>query len=123
MNNSLDRIQLRGLCAQGILGVNQWERENTQEIVAQVTLFVDTRQAACTDNLIDTVDYDVLGQAVTQHLTNSKCLLVERLCQELANLCFAHHDAIEAVNIEVAKPAALDYAESVSVSIYRTRNS
>jgi 7,8-dihydroneopterin aldolase/epimerase/oxygenase len=52
-----DRISLLGLRVFGRHGVLDHERRDGQEFVVDAVLWVDTRQAAATDDLSLTVDY------------------------------------------------------------------
>ncbi len=39
-----DTIVIRDLLVRGILGINDWEREQPQDILLNVTLFADLRR-------------------------------------------------------------------------------
>lgn len=52
-----DRVFLRDLRLQGILGVFESERTHPQEILVNIIMHVDTRPAALSDKLEDAVDY------------------------------------------------------------------
>ena len=61
---ALDRIALSGLRAVGYHGVFDFERREGQEFVVDVVLDVDTRVAALSDDLSDTVNYADVADAV-----------------------------------------------------------
>jgi dihydroneopterin aldolase/D-erythro-7,8-dihydroneopterin triphosphate epimerase len=46
---------------------------------------------------------------------------VERLAQELVDVCFATDPKVEAVELTVEKPGALRHARSVGITIRRVR--
>jgi dihydroneopterin aldolase len=46
---------------------------------------------------------------------------VERLAAEIAALCLEFDERIEEVEIELHKPRALRFADSVGIAIHRTR--
>jgi FolB domain-containing protein len=53
----MDRIIIKDLLVRGILGINPEERDKLQDIVINVVLYVDVRQAAATDAIEDAVNY------------------------------------------------------------------
>ncbi len=115
-----DQIHIRDLLIRGILGINEDERTQAQDIVVNLVLTMDTRPAAQSDNIDDAVNYRTLTKQVIDHVEASSCLLVERLADELARLCLAD-SRVEAVEVTIDKPGALRFARSVGVTIFRTR--
>lgn len=121
MERNLDKIFIRSLMACGILGINPSERENPQDICVDITVWADTRPAAASDLIEDAVNYSTISKAVVQHIESGRPRLVERLVAEIAELCCEIDHRIAAIEVHVAKPTASRYADSVGVSIYRTR--
>ena len=81
-----DQIHIRDLLVRGILGINDEERTNRQDILLNVVLTVDTRPAAGSDDIEDAVNYRTLTKQIIDHIEASSCLLVERLADEVARL-------------------------------------
>ena len=121
MDRSLDKIFVRDLLVRGILGVNADERTNKQDILVNFTLWVDTRAAGSSDDIVDSVNYKTVTKAIVKHVEEGQPFLVERLVAELAQLCFDINDRVQAVEMSVEKPSALRFARSVGISIYRER--
>jgi FolB domain-containing protein len=117
----MDRILIEGLLARGILGINPEERENLQDIVIDVTLGVDTRRAAASDDIADAINYRTVTKAIIEHVETGQPKLVERLAAEIVALCLDLDERIEEVEVEVHKPGALRFAESVGIVITRNR--
>ncbi len=105
----------------GILGINPEERTTPQEILVNATLAVHTRQAAMSDDIADSVNYRTLTKAMIRHIQEGDPLLVERLVQELADICLNMDARVHAVTISVEKPGALRHARSVGIEITRQR--
>jgi FolB domain-containing protein len=118
---SLDRVFIRDLLVRGIIGVNPDERKNRQDILVNVTLWVDTRPAAVSDDIADAVNYSQVAKLLINHIETSQPLLVERLVADLVQLCFELDTRIQAVELSVEKPTAVRFARSVGVTIYRQR--
>ena len=117
-----DKIHIRDLALRCIIGVNQDERTEKQDIVINVILFTDTRKAGQTDILEDSVDYKMVKKAVLSLVENSAFLLIEKLAEEIAKVCLGN-SKVQKVNVTVDKPGVLRYARSVAVEIVRTRES
>lgn len=116
-----DRILIRDLLVRGIVGINPEERTNRQDILVNATLWADTRQAASSDQIEDTVNYRAAAKAMIAHIEQGAPNLVERLAAELARICLEADPRIVAVEVTVEKPGAVRFARSVGVTIYRTR--
>ena len=118
----LDSVALRGLRAFGRHGVLATEREHGQEFLVDVHLGLDTRAAAGSDDLADTVDYGVLADRVVALVEGEPVNLIETLAGRIASLCLAQHP-VEQVRVTVHKPSAPVAVpfEDVSVTITRSR--
>ena len=81
---------------------------------------VDT-PAAATDDIEDAVNYRTITKALIAHVREGKPMLVERLVQELTDICFDLEPRIVRVEMTVEKPGALRYARSVGITITRSR--
>jgi FolB domain-containing protein len=120
-NDSLDRVVIRDLLVRGIVGINPEERKDRQDILVNVTMWADTRQAAASDHIADAVNYRAVAKALIAHVEAAQPYLVERLAADLAAICFAQDARVQAVEVAVEKPGALRFARSVGVVIYRER--
>lgn len=117
----LDQIHIVDLEVHGIIGIKPDERITEQPIRINTTLWADTRPAAKSDDIADAVNYRTIAKAMIAHIRAGKPMLVERLVQELADLCFATDPRIAHVRLRVEKPGALRHAESVGITIHRSR--
>ncbi len=115
-----DRIFLRGLTAQCIIGFIEWERRVKQTVVIDLELPVDCRRAAATDEVAETVDYKKVAKRVLAYIEASECKLVETLAHRLA-LLLLEEFGIEWVRISLNKPGAIRNSRDVGVVIERSR--
>ena len=116
-----DMIQIHDLMTRVIVGINDDERVNRQDVVINITLWVDTREAGRTDEIDDTINYRSLAKRLIELAEQSEFFLVEKLAAELARLSLEFCELIERVRISVEKPGAVRFARSVGVTIERTR--
>ena len=115
-----DKVLIRDLLVRGIIGVNDDERANPQDILINLTLDVDVSAAGRSDDIADAVNYRTIAKQVIAHVESSSPMLVERLAAEIARLCL-QYTGVERVKVRVEKPGALRFARSVGVEITRTR--
>jgi len=115
-----DRIFLRGLTAECIIGFIDWERRVRQTVVIDLELPVDCRRAAITDEVADTVDYKKVAKRILAFIEASEFKLVETLAQRLAMLVLEEF-AIEWVRLSVNKPGAIRNSRDVGVTVERSR--
>lgn len=121
MSETLDQIRLTDLLVRGVLGINPQEREKKQDIIVNITLWADIKTAAMSDDIDHTVNYRSVAKLVIEHIETNKPFLVEKLCEDLAVLCFRYDRRVKKTLISVEKPGALRFAKSVGVSIERSR--
>jgi dihydroneopterin aldolase/D-erythro-7,8-dihydroneopterin triphosphate epimerase len=116
----MDRIHIKDLVVSGIIGINPDERVNRQDILVNITMSVDTRPAALSDDIDDAVNYRTITKRIIAHIDSGEPMLVERLVQEIADICLEDPRVAE-VEVTVEKPGALRHARSVGISIIRSR--
>ncbi|HEO72288.1 MAG TPA: dihydroneopterin aldolase [Candidatus Hydrogenedentes bacterium] len=119
-DKTLDRIHIRDLRARCIVGINDAERRDKQDVVVNITLYADLLRAGHTDRIEDTVDYKAIKKRIVNVVEHSSCFLIEALAQQIADLCL-EHAAVQRAEVTVDKPGALRFARSVAVSITRER--
>jgi dihydroneopterin aldolase len=117
-----DRVSLRGLSATGHHGVLPEERRDGQTFVVDLDLILDTRAAAESDDLRDTVDYGGLATRVVDIVQGPPVNLIETLAAQVAAACLTDPRVISAA-VTVHKPNApvgVTFSD-VAVSIERSR--
>jgi len=113
-----DRIEIVDLRARTIIGVNDWEREERQEVVINLSLSVDLRRAGETDDLKLSVNYRSVAKAVIEHVESARRLTLEALAEDVATLCL-REPGVRRVRVRVEKPGAIRFARTVGVEIER----
>lgn len=115
-----DRIFLRGLTAECIIGFIDWERLVKQTVVVDIELPVDCAQAAASDEVADTVDYKRVAKRVVSYIEASEFKLVETLAHRLAVLLLEEF-GLQWVRLSLNKPGAIRNSRDVGVMIERHR--
>ena len=88
-------------------------------MVVDLQLQVDSRAAAQSTRIEDTLDYADLANKVQTLIIDGKYLLIETLINDIADLCLSAPEA-SGVTVEVRKPKALANA-IVGLRIYRAK--
>ena len=117
----MDEIRIKDLKLRAVIGVEEWEKNVKQDIVINIKLEFDASKAAASDDLEDTIDYKALKLKIIDLVENSAFQLVEKLAGEILKLCMSD-DKVQAARVEVDKPHALRFAESVSLTLYDKRD-
>ena len=116
-----DQIQIKDLRLRTIIGINDEERRKIQEVLINLTLYVDTRRAGASDDIADAVNYRTITKRVIALVEDSRFYLVEKMVAEIADLCL-ENPLVERVQVSVEKPGALRFARSVGITIERGRD-
>ena len=118
-----DRLSVLGIEAVGHHGVFDFERRDGQVFKVDVSLGIDTRSAALSDDLQDTVDYGSLVAAVKQAVEQDPVDLIEKLARRIADICLAD-PRVQWTEVTVHKPDAPIEAtfSDVALTIHRSRD-
>jgi FolB domain-containing protein len=117
----MDQIIIKNLLLRGIIGINEDERINKQDILINVVIYADTRAAADSDNINDAVNYRTITKRIVRHVEGASNFLVEKLVNDIARIILVEY-GVERVIVRLEKPGALRFAESVGIEIDRTRS-
>ena len=117
----LDRVTLTGITAVGRHGVLDFEREQGQPFVVDVTCWIDLAPAAAHDDLNLTVDYGTLAQAIAADIEGDPLNLIEALADRIAVTCLRAR-SVRSVEVTVHKPQAPVPVEFADVAVTLTRS-
>ena len=117
-----DRLAVLGIEAIGHHGVFDFEKRDGQVFKVDLTLGLDIRPAARSDDLQDTVDYGSLVAAVKTAIEHDPVDLIETLAERIADVCLTDKK-VEWAEVTVHKPDAPIEAtfSDVALTIHRSR--
>ena len=115
-----DKIFLRGLEVECIIGFIDWERRVKQRIQIDLELPVDCTRAARSDDVVDTLDYKSVAKRVIAFVEASEFMLVETMAHRMAMMILDEF-GIEWIRIWINKPGAIRGSRDVGVAIERNR--
>ena len=114
----MDKVFIRGLEVEGIIGIFQWEREVRQIISVDIEMDFDNKKAAKSDSIEDALNYKLVGKRITSYIKNSKFQLVETLAENISKIILKEFP-VTTVKVTLSKPGALRGSDSVGISITR----
>ena len=117
----MERIRVKDLRLRTYIGIKEEEILNRQDVLINLTILYPAQQAVA-DNVIEqALNYRTITKAVIAHVEGNRFALLERLTQEILDLVMTH-PAVRYAEVEVDKPHALRFAESVSITLAAHRD-
>ncbi len=98
-----DTIFLENVVIPTRIGVVEEERKKSQPLQFGVWMRYDTRKAAESEDLNDTLDYETVYHRMVEIAQSKEWILVETLCQRIADMILemgAEHVRMKAVKLE-----------------------
>ncbi len=102
-----------------ILGITEEERKNKQKLIIDYWIEADISKAMMSDDIEDCVNYRTVNKDILTTVLDSRYNTIERLLEVLLTLILSF-DGVQHAKVKVAKPGALRYAKSVSVTAERS---
>lgn len=113
----MDKVFIRGLTVDAVIGVYDWERRIKQTLIVDVEMATDIRRAAQTDDLAHALDYFAVSQRIRAYISERQPQLIEVLVEELAAIIRTEFH-VPWMKLSITKPTAVVGA-SVGVVIER----
>lgn len=107
-------IKIKNLSLRTIIGVNDSERKNKQDILINISFEYDDSSAVKTDDITQSIDYKSIKKKIIDGVEKSSFCLLESLCDFILKLV-TEDQSILCASVSVDKPHSLRFAESVSV--------
>jgi D-erythro-7,8-dihydroneopterin triphosphate epimerase len=81
-----------------------------------VVIHYPAEQARNSENIADALNYRTITKNIIRHVEDNRFALLEKLTQDVLNIA-SEHEWITYAEVEVDKPFALRYADSVSMTL------
>ena len=115
-------IRITDLRLRCIIGANDWEREKKQDVIINIVMHVDISKPSQSDDLNDTVDYKTIAKKIIKTIEPSEFILLEKMVQVVMDIV-CEHPMVKKAEVRIDKPAALRFADSVSVELTHNKSS
>ena len=116
----MDKIFLRELRIETIIGFWEWERRIKQIVSIDLEIGTDARIAAASDAIAGTLNYEQLAQRLVEFVGAAEFQMVEALATAVGRIVVREFEA-PWVKVSVAKPGAVPAAREVGIVIERTK--
>ena len=118
--NHMDTVFISALHIDTIIGVHAFEQHAPRQLIFDLELGVDIRDAAASDQLRDAVDYSAVSIAIAELAAARRFQLLETMAETVARMIFQRFP-VATLTMTIGKPGAVDAARTVGVRISRTR--
>lgn len=114
------RIRVKDLRLRTYVGFNDDEQRKRQDVVINIHIDYDAVTAARSDDVDQALDYKAITKAVIALVEDNRFLLLEKLVHDVLTLVLGYA-AVQRAEVEVDKPHALRFTESVSLTMAGSR--
>ena len=114
----MDRIFIRDLRVETIIGIYEHERETPQTVVLDIDMAADIAKPAASENIEDALNYHTLSLRLTEFLGKSLFLLIETMAEAVVSL-IRREFGVNWVRLRLHKPDALPGSTQVGLVIER----
>jgi dihydroneopterin aldolase len=115
----VDKLFLRELRIETIIGFWEWERRVKQTVSIDLEIGTDARPAAASDRVANALNYEPVANRLIEFVGGADFHLVESLADAVARIIVRDFGA-PWVKVTIAKPGAIPAARDVGVIIERT---
>ena len=116
--HQMDIVFLRGLKAETVIGIYDWEREIRQSVILDLEMSTDVRRAAASEDIGDAVNYKAVAKRLVAFIEASEFKLVETLAERCAGIILDEFE-VEWLRLTLNKIGAVSAARDVGVIIER----
>ncbi|MES2961821.1 MAG: dihydroneopterin aldolase [Pseudomonadota bacterium] len=109
-------LKIKNLKLQTILGVHLWEEKINREIIINVEIESDFVKSLQSDDINDTIDYDLITTKIKNLIASKRFKLVETMAQNIMDEIM-QDSRVKRCKIEIDKVGAVEAVESFSVTI------
>lgn len=117
----LARIRIKDLRLRTYIGINEEEIRNRQDVQINVRILYPACKAVDSNQIEDALNYRSITKAIIELVENNRFALLERLTQEVLD-CVMAFAQVSYAEVEVDKPHALRFSESVSITLAGQRD-
>lgn len=114
-------IRIKNLLLRTYIGFNEEEVNKLQDVVINMTIDADLNKAIKNDSVDNSYNYKIITKNIIALVQGQKFKMLEKLTQSILDEIMKNKN-VRSATVEVDKPHALRFAESVSVEMEATRD-
>ncbi|KAA8982873.1 MULTISPECIES: dihydroneopterin triphosphate 2'-epimerase [Gammaproteobacteria] len=113
-------IRIKDLRLRTYVGIKEEEINNRQDVVINIRLLYDADQAIRNNDIEAALNYRTITKNIIAYVEGNSFALLERMTREVLDLAMEPEAVLEA-EVEIDKPHALRFSDSVSVTLGASR--
>lgn len=113
-------IRIKDLRLRTYIGIKKEEINNRQDVIINIRLRYNADRAIRDNNIEAALNYRTITKTIIAHVENQQFALLERMTQEVLAIVMEPEAVLEA-EVEIDKPHALRFSDSVSMSLTAQR--
>lgn len=113
-------IRIKNLRLRTYIGIKDEEIKNKQDVVVNVKIHYNAESATNTDEMNDALNYKTITKAIIRLVEDNRFYLLEKLTADVLAIA-AEHPWVTFAEVEVDKPHALRFSDSVSLTLSCTK--
>ncbi|MFO8044903.1 MAG: dihydroneopterin triphosphate 2'-epimerase [Halomonas sp.] len=119
-DHDLATIRIKNLRLRTHIGIKEEEIKNRQDVVINAVIRYRADKAVVFNHIEQALNYRTITKQVIAHVEGHRFLLLERMTREVLDLIMGHEPVLTA-QVEIDKPHALRFADSVSITLSASR--
>lgn len=119
-DHELATIRIKNLRLRTHIGIKEDEILNRQDVVINAVIRYRADNAVAFNHIEQALNYRTITKAVIALVEENRFQLLERMTREVLDLVMSHA-AVLTAQVEIDKPHALRFADSVSVTLSASR--
>ena len=120
MEPGMARIRIKDLRLRTFIGIKEEEINNRQDVLINVSILYPAEMAVAINEIEHALNYRTITKAIISHVESNRFALLERLTQEVLDIVM-QNEQVRYAEVEVDKPHALRFSESVSITLSAQR--
>ncbi len=109
-------IKIKNLRLRTFIGIKEDEINNKQDVIINAQIRYKADKAADSDDMDNALNYRTITKRIITLVENNRFSLLEKLTAEVLAIT-AEHPSVCYAEVEVDKPYALRFADSVSLTL------
>jgi D-erythro-7,8-dihydroneopterin triphosphate epimerase len=114
------QIRIKNLRLRTFIGIKEEEINNRQDVVINATILYPADNAVQINEIEHALNYRTITKAIISFVEDNRFALLERMTQDVLDIIM-QHEQVRYAAVEVDKPHALRFAESVSITLSAER--
>ncbi len=115
-------IRIKNLLLRTYVGINPDEKTKKQDVLINLTIRCDRILNAEEGHIEQTLDYKKVVKTIIPFVENNRFELLEVMTRQVLDLVMSF-EGVQWAQVEIDKPHAIRFAESVSVTLEASRKS